>query len=97
MKKTKPNPIAQKAAMERNLIEIDRVISAAEQERAGMIAAHRTVAELETVCQFLQTLRGRREIILHELRKAGGSEAGAYHRKEEIERELDIGMVKTAL
>ena len=95
--KMKPNPTLQRAEMEKNLIDIDRGIGTAERERAGMVTARRPIAEFETVCAFLQTLRGRREIILHELRKAGGSEASAYHRKEEIDRELDSRVVKSAL
>lgn len=87
----------QKAAMERELIAIDRVIRRCEDERSEMAAQRKPVSTIETVCDFLKTLRGRRENILHELRKAGGSEAGAYHRKAEIEIELDREVAGRAL
>lgn len=85
---TKTNP-SQKAALERELISIDRTIRRCEDERSEMAARRKPVSAIEIACGFLKTLRDRRENILHELRKAGGSEAGAYHRKDEIELELD--------
>ena len=93
--RTLPNP--QLAAMERELISIDGVIRRCEDERSAMVADHKSVPEIETACAFLGTLRRRREIILHELKKAGGSEAGAYHRKEEIERELACAVAQGPL
>ena len=94
MIRTNPQQIA---AMEKELISVDRVIRRCEDERYELAAKRRPVAEFKVACDFLATLRSRREMILHELRKAGGSEAGAYHRKEDIERELDSEMVGCAL
>lgn len=91
------DPERQRAGMEKQLIAIDRLIRKCEDERAEMATARKPVPEIETVCEFLHAQRRRRECILHELKKAGGSEAGAYHRKEEIEFELDNEVVKSVL
>lgn len=71
--------------LEHELREISGVILRTSTEGCELIRRGAPLGEINSVVDFLRTLFGRREIILHELKKAGGSERDAVRRMKETE------------
>lgn len=65
-------------SIEDRLAEVDRVIMNTSQAGCDLIRRGAPVSEIDAQTGFLNTLFKRREVILHELAKAGISERDAY-------------------
>ena len=63
--------------------EISSVISRTSMEGCELIRRGAPLSEINTALDFMRTLFGRREIIIHEIKRAGGSERDAVRRLRE--------------
>lgn len=65
-------------SVEQRLAEVDRLILNVSEEGCAKIRRGAPVSEIDVDVNFLRTLYWRRDMILHELKKAGISENEAY-------------------
>lgn len=65
-------------SVEQRLAEVDRLILNVSEEGCAKIRRGAPVSEIDVDVNFLRTLYRRRDMILHELKKAGISENEAY-------------------
>lgn len=65
-------------SVEQRLAEVDRLILNVSEEGCAKIRRGAAVSEIDVDVNFLRTLYRRRDVILHELKKAGISESEAY-------------------
>lgn len=64
--------------VEQRLAEVDRLIMNVSEEGCTKIRRGAPVSEVDVDVNFLRTLYRRRDVILHELKKAGIAESEAY-------------------
>lgn len=65
-------------SVEQRLAEVDRLIMDVSKEGCEKIRRGAPVSEVDVDVNFLRSLYRRRDVILHELKKAGISESEAY-------------------
>lgn len=65
-------------SVEQRLAEVDRLIMNVSGEGCAKIRRGAPASEIDVDVNFLRTLYRRRDVILHELKKAGVSENEAY-------------------
>ena len=69
--------------LENELREISGVILRTSMEGCELIRRGAPLSEINTALDFMRTLFGRREMIIHEIKRVGGSERDAVRRLRE--------------